>query len=100
MFKNIIDQFLYYPEDEEFLLWAKPLAIIMKTATGIDAAGAADLLEEIVDGRFQPEILKGGRHQAMGDIADQLDGIVYDLLGIINALQLVLMSWLTRFSFR
>ena len=52
VFKDIIHQFLYYPEDQEFLLGPEALAIIMKTATCIDGASSADFLEKVVYGRF------------------------------------------------
>lgn len=60
----------------------------MEATAGVDRPGGTDLLEKVVDGGFQPEILQGGWHQAMGDVPDELDGIVDDLFGVVNALQL------------
>src|SRR6201999_3543706 len=62
--------------------------VIVEAGTGIHASRTADLLEKVIDGGFQPEILEGGGHEAMRDIADELDGIIDDRLGIINTLQL------------
>ncbi len=66
----------------------QPFPVIVKTGAGIHAAGTADFLEKVIYGRFQPEILQGRRHQAVRDIPDQLDGIVDDLFGIVDALEL------------
>jgi len=60
----------------------------VESGAGIHAAGTTDLLEQVVHSRFQPEILEGGGHQAVGDIPDQLDGIVDDLFGIVDTLEL------------
>ena len=60
----------------------------MEPGTRIHAPGAADLLEQVVYRRFQTKILQGRGHQAVRNISDQLDGIIDDLLGIINTLQL------------
>ncbi len=60
----------------------------MKTGAGIHAPRTADLLKEIVHGRFQPKILEGRGHQAVRDITDQLDRIIDDRFGIVDALQL------------
>lgn len=86
--ENIVDQFLYDPENDQLIFRLEPLAIVMEAGAGVHAARAADLLEEVIDGGFQPKVLEGGGHKAMRDIADELDGIVDDLLGIVNALQL------------
>jgi hypothetical protein len=88
MFENVIDQFLDYSEYDEFSLGLKPLPVVMKAGSGIHAARTADLLKKVIDRGFKPEILKGGRHEAMRDVADQLDGIVDDLLCIVDALEL------------
>ena len=88
MFQNIVHQFLDHAEDDQFLVGVQAIAVIMKTATGVHAARTADLLEEVVDGRFQSEIFQRRRHEAMRDIADQLDGIIDDLFGIVDTLQL------------
>lgn len=60
----------------------------MKAAAGVDGPGGTDLLEKVVDGGFQPEVLQGGGHQAMGDVPDELYGVVDDLFGVVDALQL------------
>jgi len=86
--QDIVHQLLDHPENDQFILRLQPLPVIMETGTGVHAAGAADLLEKVIYCRFQSKILQGRGHQAMGDIADQLDSIVDDLLGIIDALQL------------
>src|SRR5687767_15009201 len=63
-------------------------AVIVEAATGVHAAGAGDLLEKVVHCRFQAKVFEGGGHQAVGDVADQLDGIVNNLFGVVDALQL------------
>ena len=88
VFENIIDEFLDDPENDQFVFCFQSFAVIVKTRAGIHAAGSADFLEQVVDGGLETEILQRRRHQAMRDIADQLDGIVDDLLGIVNALEL------------
>ena len=88
VFENIIHQFLDNTEDDQFLFGMHAVAVIMKAATGIHATRTTDLLKEIVHRAFQPEILKRGRHQAMRDITNQLNGIVDNLFGIINTLEL------------
>ena len=88
MLQDIVHQFLDNPEDDEFGFCLEAFPVVVEAGAGVHAAGAADLLEEVIDGRFQPEIFQGGRHEAMGDIADQLDGIVDNLLGIVDALEL------------
>jgi len=60
----------------------------MEPGTCIHAARAADLLEQIIYGRFQSKVFQGRGHQAVGDISDQLDGIVDDLFGVVDALKL------------
>lgn len=86
--EDIVHQFLDNAENDQLLVRVKAVAVIMETAAGVHAAGPADLLEKVVDSRFKPEILERGGHKAMGDITDQLDRIVDDLLGIVDALQL------------
>ena len=88
VFENVVDQFLDDPENDQFTFSLQAFAVVVKPGAGIHAAGAADLLEQVVHGRFQPEILEGGGHQAVGDVPDQLDGIVDDLFGIVDALEL------------
>ena len=90
VFEDIIDQLLDHAENDQFVFGLEPFAVIVKTGAGIHAAGSADLLEQIVHGGLETEILQGRRHQAMRDIPDQLDGVVDDLLGIIDALELCL----------
>jgi hypothetical protein len=60
----------------------------MESATGVHAARTANFLEKVIDGTFESEIFQGGGHEAMGDIPDQLDGIVNDLLGVVYVLEL------------
>ena len=55
--KNIIDQFLHNAEDDQFFFFFKSFLVLMETAAGIDGTRAADLLEQVVDGRLQPEVL-------------------------------------------
>lgn len=86
--QDIVHQFLDHPEYDQLGLRLQPFAVIMEPGAGIHAAGTADLLEQVIDGGFQPEILQGRRHQAVRDIADELDRIVDDLLGVVDALQL------------
>src|ERR1700754_1192985 len=88
VFQNIIYQFLYDPEDDQLVLGLKSFPVVVKAGAGIHAAGAADLLEKIIYSRFEPKVLEGWRHQAVGDIADQLDGIIDDRFGIVDTLQL------------
>ena len=54
--QNIIDQLLYYSENKQFFFRLKPVFIIMKTLACIYGAAAADLLEKIIDSRFQPKV--------------------------------------------
>ena len=88
--EDIIDQFLDDPEDDQLVFGLEPFAVVMEAGTGVHTAGAADLLEQVIYGRFEPKILQRWRHQGMADIADKLDGIVDDLLGIVDALELSL----------
>jgi hypothetical protein len=88
MLQNIVHQFLYNAEDNEFLFWFQSGAVVVKAGAGIDGAGTANLLEKIVNSRFQAKVFKGWRHQAVGDISNELDGIVDDLFGVIDGLQL------------
>src|SRR6185295_12352875 len=88
VFEDIIDQFLDNPENNELVFGLKPFPVVMKAGTGIHATRSADLLEKIIYCRFKSEIFQRGWHQAMGDVADQLDGIVDDLFGIIDTLKL------------
>ncbi len=88
VFQNIVDQFLYDPEDDELVFGLEAFAIVVKPGTGVHAPGAADLLEQIIYGRFEAKVLKRGGHQRMTDIADELDSVVDDLLGVVDALQL------------
>lgn len=86
--QNVVDKFLDHPEDDQLVLRLQPLPVIMEPRTGIHAARTADLLEKIVDRRFQAKIFEGRGHQAVGDIPDQLDSIVDNLFGIVDALKL------------
>ena len=74
--KNIIDQLLHNAENDQFFFRFQPVFIFMKTAAGIDAAGAADFLKQVIDSGFQTKIFKCWWHQAMADIADQLNGVI------------------------
>jgi len=88
VFEDIIDQLLYDPEDDQLVLCLQPLAIVVKAGAGVHAARAADLLKEVIDGGLQPKVFEGWGHEAVGDVSDQLYGIVDDLFGVVNALQL------------
>ena len=88
VFEDVVHQFLDDPEDDQLILGLQAFPVVVETGAGIHAAGAADLLEQVIDRRFQPEVFEGGGHQAMGNVSDELDGIVDDLLGIVDALQL------------
>lgn len=88
VFEDIVDEFLDHAEDEQFLFRSQSVPVIVEPAAGVDGAGAGYFLEEVIYGGFQTKVLQGRRHQAMGDIPDELDGIVNDLLGVIDALQL------------
>src|SRR6185312_12108543 len=86
--QDIVDEFLDDAEDAELVFRLQAFPVLMETGAGVHAAGTADLLEKVVDGGFKREILQGGGHQRMTDIPDKLDGIVNDLFGIVDALQL------------
>lgn len=58
----------------------------MEAAAGVDGAGSVDLLENIIDGRFESEIFQGRGHQTMTDVANQLNGIIDDLTGLKDRL--------------
>ena len=88
VFQDVVDQFLDDPEDNEFVLGLEPFAVVVEPGAGVHTAGAADLLEQIIYGRFQAKVLERGGHQRMADIADELDRVVDDLLGVVDALQL------------
>ncbi len=88
VFKDIIDQFLYHAEDDQLVLRLKPLPVVMKPGAGVHASRAADLLEKIIDSRLKAKVLERRRHQAMGYITYQLDRIINNGLGIVDALQL------------
>src|SRR6185295_15448742 len=88
VFEDIIDQFLYDPENNELVFGLKPFPVVMKAGAGIHASRSADPLEKIIYRRFKSKIFQRGRHQTMGDVADQLDGIVDDLLCIVDTLEL------------
>jgi len=60
----------------------------MKPAACIHYSRSAYFLKKVINSGFQPEIFKGWGHQAVRYITDQLDRIIYDLLGIVDALQL------------
>lgn len=60
VFEDIVDQFLDYPEDDQFVICLKPLLIVVKPAAGIDDAGAADLLKLIIHGRFKTKVFRVG----------------------------------------
>ena len=88
VFEDVVDEFLDHAEDDEFVFRFHAFAVVVEAGARVHAAGAADFLEQVVDGRFQSEILEGGGHEAVGDIADQLDGVVDDLFGVVDALEL------------
>lgn len=88
MLEDVVHQFLHDAEDDEFLFGLDPVLVIMKTGAGIYGSAPADLLEKVVDRRFQSEILEGGWHQAVADVADELDGIIDDLACLEYALEL------------
>lgn len=86
VFHDIVHKFLDDAEHQQFLIHLQPYPVIVKAGAGIETAAAADLLEEVGGGAFQPEILKGGRHEAMADIADKQYGFINDLFGTIDTL--------------
>ena len=86
--EDVVDQLLNNPEYDQFLFHFHAVLVIVEAAAGIDGAGAIDLLENVVDGRLESKILQGRGHQAVADVADQLDGVVYDLPGLKNRLEL------------
>ena len=86
--QDIIDKLLKDAEYDQFFLRQHALPIIMETAARIHTTRATDLLEQVIDCRLQTKVLEGRRHKAMRDITDKLDGIVNNLLGVVNALQL------------
>ena len=88
VFEDIVDQFLDDPENNEFIFRLKSFPIVVESGAGVHAAGAADLLEQVIDCRLEPKIFEGGGHQGVADIADELDGVIDDLFGVIDALQL------------
>ena len=88
MLQDIIDQFLDDAEDDKLVLGLESFPVVVKAGAGVHTAGAADLLEKVIHGGFKPKILERGGHQRVADIPDQLDRIVDDLLGVIDALQL------------
>src|ERR1043165_7620795 len=59
VFQDVIYQFLYHSENDEFLVCVQAFAVIVKATAGIHTARAADLLKQVVHGRFQPKVLKG-----------------------------------------
>src|SRR2546423_3231974 len=87
VFQDIVYQFLYDAEYDQFFFRQHSFPVVVEAATGIHPSRAANLLEEVVYCGFQAEILKGWRHQAMRDITDKLDRIVNDLFCIIYALE-------------
>ena len=86
--EDIVDQLLDDPEDDQLILGLQPFPIVMKARAGVHAARSTDLLEQVIYGRFEPKVFERRRHQGMADIADELDSIVDDLLGVVDALQL------------
>lgn len=50
VFQDIVDQFLHDAEDDKFFFSLEPVFVLMKATAGVDAAGSADFLKEIVDG--------------------------------------------------
>ena len=88
VFQDVVDQFLDDPEDDELVFGLEPFPVIVKTGAGVHAAGAADLLEQIIYCGFETKVLERWRHQRMADIANELDGVVDDLFGVVDALQL------------
>lgn len=88
VFEHVVYQFLDDPEQDQFVLRFHTGPVVMKPTAGIHTAGAADLLEKVIHRTFQPKILEGGGHEAVRDVPDQLNGIVDDLFGVIDALEL------------
>ncbi len=86
--EDIIYKFLYNAENDQLLIGMEAFAVVVKATAGVHATRTADLLKEVINSRFKPKVFKGGWHQAVGDITDQLYRIVNDLFGIVNALQL------------
>ena len=50
VFEDIVDQFLDDAENDELGFRLQSFAVVMEPGAGIHAAGATDLLEQIVDG--------------------------------------------------
>lgn len=61
----------------------------MEAGAGVKTAAATDFLEKVIGSTFQSEIFQGGGHEAVADIPDQEDGIIDDLLGAVDALELL-----------
>ena len=85
---DVIDQLLDDPEDMQFLFQFQALAVIMKTYTRVQVPAAVDLLKQVAEGAFQSEVFQRRRHHAVADVADQLDGIIDNLFGAEDGLQL------------
>ena len=45
MFKNVVDQFLDNPEDDELIFRLHTFAVVVESAAGVHATRAADFLE-------------------------------------------------------
>ena len=88
MLQDIVDQFLDNAEDDKLVLGLESFPVVVEAGAGVHTAGAADLLEKVIHGGFKSKILECGGHQGVADIPDELDRIVDDLLGVIDALQL------------
>lgn len=88
VFEDIVHQLLDYPEYNKFIFRLEPFSVVMEPGAGVHAAGAADFLKQVVYRGFQPEVFEGRGHEGVTDIAYQLDRVVNDLFGVINALKL------------
>jgi len=88
VFEDIVDQLLDDPEDNEFIFSLKSFPIVVESGAGVHAAGSAYLLEQVIYGGLEAKVLERGGHQGVADVADELDGIVDDLFGVVDALQL------------
>ena len=86
--EDIVNELLDDTENDELILGFEAFAVIVKTRAGIHAARATDLLKEVIYGGFETEILECRWHETVGDVAYQLDGIVDDLFGVVDALEL------------
>ena len=53
VFYGVIDQFLYNPEYQQFLVGSKPYTVIMKPYAGIEVSAAVYFIKQVGDSTFQ-----------------------------------------------